>query len=239
MLRLIFVIMVNIPRIVIYFPKLLYYSKRPGKFSEGERYAFAKRLIKIVIKTSRVETEYIGEEKLPRSGGYIMFANHQGRYDPIGILGGHKRPCSFLLDSRRACQPLCRQFCSLLGAISIDKESSRDQIRALRALAKGARGGRCYLVFPEGIYDKEQGNRTREFKHGCFLAATHARCPIVPVTVIDSYRVYGENSLGKIKTKVIFHDPIYYEQYKDMEAREVSRAVRSIIDREIEERTKT
>ena len=237
MLRLIFVIIVNIPRIVYYFPKLLYYAKSPEKFSEQQRYAFAKRLIKIVIRTSRVETEYIGEEKLPRSGGYIMFANHQGRYDPIGILGGHKRPCSFLLDRRRACQLLCRQFCSLLGAISIDKESSRDQIRALRALAQGAKRAKCYLVFPEGIYDKEQGNRTREFKHGCFLAATHAHCPIVPVTVIDSYKVFGENSLKRIRTKVIFHDPIYYEQYKDIGVKDISCAVRRIIDQEIEKQT--
>lgn len=234
MLRLIFVIIVNIPRIVYYVPKMSYYARHPEKYSPEQRYALAKRLINIVIKTSRVKTEIIGREKLPRSGGYIMFANHQGRYDPVGILAGHERPCSFLVDKRRATQFLCRQFSALLDAVSIDKESSRDQIRALRSLSEGVKNGRCFLVFPEGTYEVGQGNRTREFKHGCFLASIHARCPIVPVTLIDSYKVYSENSLCEVRTKVIYHDPILYEQYKGMGVKEISRMVRRVIDRDIQ-----
>lgn len=237
MLRLVFTIIVNIPRIVYFVPKMSYYARHPEKYSEEERYALAIRLINIVKRTSRVKTEYIGADRLPKTGGYIMFANHQGRYDPIGILGGHVRPCSFLLDSKRADQFLCKQFTALLGGVSIDKESSRDQIRALRELSRGAKEGRRYLVFPEGTYSPQQGNRTGMFKDGCFLAATHARCPIVPVTVIDSYKVYGVNSLKAVSTKVIYHDPIYYEQYKDMNAREVSRTVKRIIDREIQKQS--
>ena len=152
MLRLIFVIILNIPRIVYYVPKMSYYARCPEKHTPEQRYALAKRLVNIVIKTSRVKTEHIGVEKLPKSGGYIMFANHQGRYDPVGILAGHERPCSFLVDGRRATQFLCRQFCNLLDAVSIDKESSRDQIRALRELSGGVKAGRCFLVFPEGTY---------------------------------------------------------------------------------------
>ena len=238
MLRLIFVIILNIPRIVYYVPKMSYYARCPEKHTPEQRYALAKRLVNIVIKTSRVKTEHIGVEKLPKSGGYIMFANHQGRYDPVGILAGHERPCSFLVDGRRATQFLCRQFCNLLDAVSIDKESSRDQIRALRELSRGVKNGRCFLVFPEGTYTTGQGNRTREFKHGCFLAAIHARCPIVPVTLIDSHKVYGENNLRQVRTKVIYHDPIPYEQYKDMGVKEISRMVRRVIDREIQKQTR-
>ena len=162
-----------------------------------------------------------------------MFSNHQGRYDPLGIIAGHEKPCSFLIDKRRADQFLGKQFSALLDGISIDKESVKDQMRAMRALANGAKEGRTYLVFPEGIYYKNQGNRTGEFKQGCFICATHAKCPIVPVTVVDSYKVYGINSLKKVKTKVIFHAPIYYEDYKGMNAKEVSVLVKDVIDREL------
>ena len=64
-----------------------------------------------------------------------MFSNHQGRYDPMGIIAGHERPCSFLVDKRRANQFLGKQFSALLDGISIDKESVKDQMRAMRALA--------------------------------------------------------------------------------------------------------
>ncbi|MGM9643686.1 MAG: lysophospholipid acyltransferase family protein [Eubacteriales bacterium] len=233
MLRFIYVIVINIFRIFYYVPKMSYYAKHPEKYSEEERYALAQKVVKIVVRTSRVETEYEGRENLPKTGGYIMFSNHQGRYDPMGIIAGHERPCSFLIDKRRADQFLGKQFSALLDGISIDKESVKDQMRAMRALANGAKEGRIYLVFPEGIYYKDQGNRTGEFKQGCFICATHAKCPVVPVTVVDSYKVYGKNSLKRVKTKVIFHDPIYYEQYKEMNVRELSEHVKKIIDTEL------
>lgn len=233
MLRFVYVIVINIFRILYYVPKMSYYAKHPDKYSEEDRYALAQKLVNIVIKGSRVETEYEGRENLPKSGGYIMFSNHQGRYDALGIIAGHEKPCSFLIDKRRADQFLGKQFSALLDGISIDKESVKDQMRAMRALANGAKEGRTYLVFPEGIYYKNQGNRTGEFKQGCFICATHAKCPIVPVTVVDSYKVYGINSLKKVKTKVIFHAPIYYEDYKGMNAKEVSVLVKDVIDREL------
>lgn len=238
MLRFVYVIVMNIFRIFYYVPKMSYYAKHPEKYSEEDRYALAQKLVNIVIKGSRVETEYEGRENLPQTGGYIMFSNHQGRYDPLGIIAGHEKPCSFLIDKRRADQFLGKQFSALLDGISIDKESVKDQMRAMRALANGAKEGRTYLVFPEGIYYKNQGNRTGEFKQGCFICATHAKCPVVPVTVVDSYKVYGINSLKKVKTKVIFHAPIYYDYYKGLSVRELSDSVKNVIDRELEKYAK-
>jgi 1-acyl-sn-glycerol-3-phosphate acyltransferase len=65
------------------------------------------------------------------------------------------------------------------------------------------------------------------------LCATKAKCPIVPVTVVDSYKVFGENSLKPIKSKVIFHEPIYYEQYATMKSEEICDMVKGIIDAEL------
>ncbi len=216
---------------------MAYCARHPEKYSEEQKYALARKLVKTVIRTSRVTTEYEGVENLPREGGYIMFSNHQGRYDPMGILGGHAEPCSFLVDKRRADQFLVKQFVELLDAVPIDKESTKSQMNAIRALAVGVKEGKRYLVFPEGTYSKDQGNSTGEFKQGCFLCATHAKCTVVPVTIVDSYKVYGINSLKRVKTKVIFHSPICYEEYEGMNAKELSAKVKDIIDREIEEQT--
>ncbi len=233
MLRFIYVVTVNIFRIMYYVPKMAYCAKHPEKYSEEERYALAQKLVKTVMRTSRVKTEHIGVEDLPREGGYIMYSNHQGRYDPIGILSGHSAPCSFLLDKKRADRFLSKQFSDLLCGISIDKQSVKDQMRAMRTLAERVKDGKRYLVFPEGIYYKDQGNKTGEFKQGCFLSAIHAKCPIVPVTIVDSYKVYGINSLRRMTTRVIYHEPIYYEQYKGMKASEISELVKSVIDGEL------
>ena len=113
------------------------------------------------------------------------------------------------------------------------KAHARRSRRSERLPSRSSEADRI-LFFPEGIYYKGQGNNTNEFKRGCFLAAMKAKCPIVPVTVVDSYKVFEINSLRRVRTKVIFHEPIPYEQYKDMKAQEIADMVRAIIDRELE-----
>jgi 1-acyl-sn-glycerol-3-phosphate acyltransferase len=238
MLRLIFVITVNFFAIIRYVPVMARYSRNPDKYTQSDRYALARRLMRRFKRTARIDTEYFGRENLPRDEGYIMFANHQGRYDGIGIMSGHERPCAVLIDKRRYCLPIIRQFAELIGAQSIDKRNARDHICALRAIATAVKGGKPFLIFPEGTYKKGQGNQTRPFKRGCFIMAQRVGCPIVPVALIDSYKAFEGNSLHRVRNQVVFLEPIPYEQYKDMGAVELAALVKSRIDAEIEKRTK-
>ncbi len=233
-MRLIFIIAINFISLLYYVPKMAYMAKHPEKYPIEKRYAFAQKLLQRLKKHGRIETEVAGLENLPESGGYMMFSNHQGQYDALGIISSHTRPCSMLIDERRYKIILMKQAIDMLEGVSIDKESTHSQIEALRAIAEAVKGGRPYLVFPEGIYYKGQGNNTNEFKRGCFLAAMKAKCPIVPVTVVDSYKVFERNSLRRVKSKVVFHEPIPYEKYKDMKAQQIADTVRAIIDAELE-----
>ncbi|MBQ4090969.1 MAG: 1-acyl-sn-glycerol-3-phosphate acyltransferase [Clostridia bacterium] len=232
-MRLTFVILINFIPLLFYVPKMAYMAKHPEKYSLEARYAFAQKLISTLQKHGRIKTEAEGLENLPESGGYMMFANHQGQYDAIGVLSAHKKPCSMLIDERRYKIILMKQAIDMLEGQSIDKESTRSQMGALKAIAEAVKDGRPYLVFPEGIYYKGQGNNTNEFKRGCFLAAIKAKCPIVPVTLIDSYKVFEKNTLKPVSSKVVFHKPIPYEEYKDMKAQEIADKVRATIDAEL------
>lgn len=237
MLRFYFVIIVNIFFIIYYVPKMARYARHTEKYSEKECYELAIKVIKRVQKSARITTEYYGTENLPENDGYIMFSNHQGKYDALGIMTGHSRPCTVLMDSKRSNIFIAKQFVDLIKGLRLDKESVRQQMRTLHTLADEVSNGRNYLVFPEGKYDIDQGNRTGEFKYGCFISAIRAKCPIVPVTVIDSYKPFGVNSLKPVKTKVIFSKPIRYEDYKGMKAQQISDMVKSRIDAEIEKWT--
>ena len=234
MIRFLWVIFVNLLHIVYYVPKMAHYGRHPEKYSEEKCYALAQKLIARVKRTARINTEYYGVENLPQGdGGYIMFSNHQGKYDGPGIIAGHKRPCTVLMDKKRSKMPIADQFISLLRGQRIDKKSLRQQVAVLKTIAKEVSDGRVYLVFPEGGYEKGQGNRIRAFKQGCFTCAARAKCPLVPVAIVDSYIPFGVNSLKKVTTKVIYLPPIEYEDYKDMTSTEVSEMVRNIIDQEM------
>ena len=68
--------------------------------------------------------------------------------------------------------------------------------------------------------------------------AQRVSCPIVPVALIDSYKAFEGNSLHRVRTQVVFLEPIPCEQYKDMGAAELAALVKSRIDAEIARRIK-
>ena len=234
MLRFYFVIIASIGAIIYFVPKMAHYAKHPEKYSEKDRYALAQEVMRRVKKTSRVSTEFYGQENLPTTDrGYIMFANHQGKYDGLAVMTGHERPCSVLMDKRRSYMPIAKQFIDLLGGQRIDRKSPRQQIAVLSNIAREVDTGKAYLVFPEGGYRKHQDNRTNEFKYGFFLCAIKAKCPIVPVALIDSYKPFGINSLKPVTTKTVYLPPIEYEEYRDLKAPEIANMVKERIDAEI------
>lgn len=234
MLRFYYVIIFSVFSIAYFVPKMAYYAKHSERYSENECYALAQNVINRVRKTARVTTEYEGKENLPEESGYMMFANHQGRYDALGVLAGHDKPCSVLMDKKRSQMFIAKQFVDLLGGQRIEKNSPRQQIRVINAMAEEVSQGRNYLIFPEGGYAKDKrDNELAEFKYGCFVSALKAQCTIVPVVLIDSYKPFGINSLRKVQTKVIYLPPIPYEEYGHMKAKEVCAYVKDKIEEEI------
>ncbi|MCI9067060.1 MAG: 1-acyl-sn-glycerol-3-phosphate acyltransferase, partial [Lachnospiraceae bacterium] len=70
---------------------------------------------------------------------------------------------------------------------------------------------------------------------GCFKSAVKARAPIVPVALIDSYKVFEEWTLKKVETQVHFLKAIPYEEYKGMTTTEIAEMVRDRIVSRISE----
>lgn len=98
MIRFIYVILANLLRIPYMVSKMRYQANHPEKYSETKRYSMVRHAITLVKRSGRIYTRAYGEENLPKEGGYVMFANHQGKYDVLGIVMSHKEPCSFVMD---------------------------------------------------------------------------------------------------------------------------------------------
>ena len=94
--------------------------------------------------------------------------------------------------------------------------------------------GRNYIIFAEGTRSK-RGNEIGEFKGGSFKSAMNAKCPIVPVALLDAFIPFDQNSIRKTTVQVHFLEPIYYEEYKDMKSKEIAKMVEERIRNKIEQ----
>ena len=101
-------------------------------------------------------------------------------------------------------------------------------------VANDVKNGKMFIIFPEGTRSKN-GNQVGEFKGGSFKAATKAKCPIVPVALIDSFKPFDTNSIKPVTVQVHFMEPLFYEEYKDMKTTEIAEVVQERIQKTINE----
>ena len=101
-------------------------------------------------------------------------------------------------------------------------------------ITKEVKNGRNYLIFAEGTRSKN-GNHPQEFKGGSFKAAMKAKCPIVPVALIDTYKAFDTGSVAPLTVQVHFLEPIPYEEYKEMKSTEIAAEVKRRIEKNIQQ----
>lgn len=229
MFRFFYVIFMNLFRAPYIIPKMRYQANHPEKYSEQKRYNLVRHAITLMKRSGRIHTRSYGEENLPKEGGYVMFSNHQGKYDALGIMISHKEPCSFVMDKNKSNTILVREIVDLVQGKRLDKSDVRQALTIINEVAQEVKEGRKYIFFPEGGYEFNNKNIIGTFKPGSFKCAVKAKAPIVPVALIDSYKVFNSFSFGKVTTQVHFLKPLCYEEYKGLKTLEIARIVKERI----------
>lgn len=233
MLRFIYVIFMNLFRAPYMITRMRYEADHADKFTEQERYKLVRHVIYLMKKSGRITTECFGENHLPKSGGYVMYPNHQGKYDALGIISTHQEPCSLVMDEKKSHTILVSEFVDLCQGKRMKKDDVRQALRIINDVAADVAQGKKYILFPEGGYEFNNKNKVCDFKAGSFKCAVKAKVPIVPVALINSYKVFNSFHLGKITTQVRYLKPLYYEEYKDMKTQQIAALVKQRIEEEI------
>lgn len=183
-------------------------------------------------KAGNVEIVASGIENIPKENGFIFYPNHQGMYDVLAIMEVAPVPFSVVAKKEVANIPFLKQIFSCVKAKMMDREDIRQSLQVIMQVAKEVKEGRNYIIFPEGTRSKN-GNTVGEFKGGSFKAATKAKCPIVPVALINAFKPFDTNSIEQVKVQAHFLEPLYYEDYKEMKTTEIAQVVQDRIQKMI------
>ncbi|MCB7305102.1 1-acyl-sn-glycerol-3-phosphate acyltransferase [Bariatricus massiliensis] len=233
MKRIIFMVIRNILLVPYMWIKLCYYASHVDNYPEITRFKLLKYIVKRANKGGNVTIETYGKENIPEKSGFMFFPNHQGLYDVLAIVDACPRPFSVVAKKEVANVPLLKQTFACMKAYMIDRDDVRQSMQVILDVTEQVKKGRNYLIFAEGTRSRE-GNKLLEFKGGSFKAATKARCPIVPIALIDSFKPFDTSSIAPVTVQVHFLKPLYYDEYKDMKTTEIAKEVKLRIETEIE-----
>ncbi|MEG0191130.1 MAG: lysophospholipid acyltransferase family protein [Lachnospiraceae bacterium] len=228
MKRIIYMVFKNTFSAIYLWVKLCYYAKHVEKYTEEQRYMLLRKIVSKANSGGRVHIDIHGEENIPKEKGFMFFPNHQGLYDVLAIADACSTPFSVVAKKEVQNVPFLKQVFSCMNAYLIDRNDIRQAMQVIVDVTKEVQNGKNYLIFPEGTRSK-QGNKVGEFKGGSFKAAMKAKCPIVPIALVDAYIPFDRNTIEPVTVQVHFLEPLVYDQYKDMKSVEIAKCVQDRI----------
>jgi len=127
----------------------------------------------------------------PPAGAFVLASNHISHFDPAFLSGWTRRKIDWLAMSQLFGTGWSNRAFRWLDVIPVER--SGDDRRALREALRRLAGGGVIGVFPEGgIRDGARSMLAgAPGQDGAAMLAVRAGCPIVPVVILGSERLYN------------------------------------------------
>lgn len=231
--RIVTMVLKNLPIIPGAWIKLCRYAKNPDNYPEEVRYRHIQYILRRAVKSGNIDLQVTGQENIPQEGGFMFYANHQGMFDVLAFAVTCDRPLGAVLKKELYNIPFIHQIALCTKSFPMDREDVRQSLTVIQKVTQEVKNNRIYLIFPEGTRSR-QGNQTLPFHSGSFRCAVKSKCPIVPVALIDSFKVLDQKGSKPVRVQMHYLPSIAYEQYKDLKTPDLAALVRDRIDQTIQ-----
>ena len=216
--------------------KLCYNANNTDKVAELDRWKHIQFILQRAIKGGNVDLTVTGLENIPQDESFMMYANHQGMFDVLAIAGTCDVPLGAVLKKELYDVPFLHQIALCTKSFAMDREDVRQSLTVIQNVTEEVKNGRNYLIFPEGTRSK-LGNEMLEFHGGSFRCATKSKCTVLPVALIDSFKVLDQKGSKPVSVQLHYLQPIPYEEYQNMKPAELAALVKERIAAKIQECT--
>ena len=235
--RIVLMVLRNLFKVPGLYAKLCRYAKNVDQYPEQERWDHISHILQLAVKSGNLDLTVTGVEHIPAPGnGFMMYANHQGLFDVVAIAATCPTPLGAVLKKELQGIPFIQQVIDCTKSYPMDREDVRQSLTVIQSVTEEVKNGRNYIIFPEGTRSKN-GNQMGEFHGGSFRCAIKAKCPIIPVVLIDSYKVLDQKGSAPLSVQLHYLKPIPYEEFAGMKATEVAAMVKARIDEAIRAHT--
>ena len=131
--------------------------------------------------------EVKGRENLPKSGAYIIAANHQSYLDFLCIQAVMPARLTFLAAERFFDSRLCGPILKRLGHIRVDR-SAKDKSETIEEVITALNIGRTVAIFPQGGLSRN--GKIEKTRTGVARFALMTGAKVVPVGIRGTYEVF-------------------------------------------------
>ncbi len=188
-------------------------AERDDPFYRGVMNLYIEALIDLVL----VDVNWVGVEKIPGKGRFLLVCNHLFLADPGIVLNAFpKSQLAFITKQENMTMPIINKFMHKILCQSMDRNNDRQALKVILKCIQLIKEDKVSIgVFPEGYTSKD--GKLHPFRSGVFKIAQKCEVPVVVCTIQGTREIF--RNLRRLKTtKVEFHlvDVIQPEAFKGM-----------------------
>lgn len=163
-------------------------------------------------------------------GPLILVANHQCALDIPIHAAVLDRPFGYLAKEALRHTPLFGFFLRKIPTVFVDRRTPKRAMRSLQDAADRIGNGQTVLIYPEG--ERTFAPEMAPFLRGAFVLAVQSGVPVVPVVLMDAYRLMDERALrsrpGTVHVRIL--EAIHADDRGSDEMEELQAEVRAVME---------
>ncbi len=192
--------------------------------------------IRALMDLVMVDAKYVGLEKTPREGRFLLVCNHLFLADPGILLNAFRSSqLAFITKKENYNLPIINKFMHKILCQSLDREDDRQALKVILKCIQLIKNDEVSVgVFPEGYTSRD--GRLHSFRPGVFKIAQKTKVPVVVCTIRNTRSIF-KNLKRLRRTPVELHlvEVLQPEQYAGMSTVELSDWVHSIMAQDLGE----
>jgi 1-acyl-sn-glycerol-3-phosphate acyltransferase len=201
-----------------------------GNIAAKDRYSekVSRLWAKTIIWLTGSKVNVTGAENIPDGTPVVFISNHQSYFDILVFLAYIPGQKGFIAKIETSKVPIFSTWMKNIHCIFMDRSSLKQSFESIKKGIDNLEHGYRVVIFPEGT--RSHKAEMAEFKHGSFKLATKAGVPIIPVTILDTYKIWEEkNRIRSSQVQVIISKPIETSSLSREEISELPDKVHGII----------
>ncbi|MGI6030589.1 MAG: lysophospholipid acyltransferase family protein [Eubacteriales bacterium] len=163
-------------------------------------YKFCRFFVKIFMFTI-FRIRVVGKEKMVRSGGVILCANHTSNWDPLLLIVNYPYPVHYMAKAELFEKAFPRWFFSHVYVFPVHREGN--DLHAIKTAMGILKKGMALGMFPEGTRVKD--GKEMDAKAGVTMLAIKSGAVIQPVAICGPVKPFH-------RVELRIGDPIYYDK---------------------------
>ncbi|MCK6611424.1 MAG: 1-acyl-sn-glycerol-3-phosphate acyltransferase [Bacteroidia bacterium] len=217
------------------YPLVRYALAKPERYPLGHKLRVFWGKALLFFGLVRLKTEF--EQPVDPKGVYIITPNHSSYIDIATITTGlDMLDFSFMAKAELLNIPLFGIWFKTID-IAVDRKNARKAAEAYIKATRFFSSGRSLVIFPEGTIGPQIPKLLR-FKDGPFKLAVEKQVDILPVTIIDNYKIFNDTGVisgrpGKVYQYI--HAPISTKGMTQEDVEGLKNKVYQIIEAKLKE----